>query len=67
MLSSHRMIAISGFMIFLGSVVSYWMYWNAFISIWCFFAAIASALLIVHFGTARRAADFVKVQPGKPE
>jgi hypothetical protein len=67
MLSSHRMIAVSGFVIFLGSVVSYWMYWNAFPSVWCFFAAIASALLVFHFGTARRDADLVKVQPGKPE
>jgi hypothetical protein len=67
MLSSHRMIAVSGFVIFLGSVVSYWMYWNAFTSVWCFFAAMASALLVVHFGMARRAAALVKVHPGNRE
>lgn len=67
MLSSHRMIAVSGFVIFLGSVVSYWVYWSAFTSVWCFFAAIASALLVVHFRTARRAAGLVKVHAGKRE
>lgn len=55
MLSSHRMIAASGVVGFLGSVVSYWMYWNAFTSVWCFFAAIASGLIILHFERARRA------------
>jgi hypothetical protein len=55
MLSSHRTIALGGAVIFLGSVVSYWMYWNAFTSVWCFFAAIASALVILHFERARRA------------
>jgi hypothetical protein len=54
MLSSHRAIALSGAVIFLGSVVSYWMYWNAFTSVWCFFAAIASALIVYQFATARR-------------
>ncbi|MGE5266854.1 MAG: DUF6629 family protein [Deltaproteobacteria bacterium] len=55
MLSSHRVIAVSGVVIFIGSVVSYWMYWNAFTSVWCFFAAIASLLVIVHFEKVRRA------------
>lgn len=54
MLSSHRAIAIGGAVIFIGSVVSYRMYWNAFTSVWCFFAAIASALIIFHFERARR-------------
>jgi hypothetical protein len=35
--------------------VSYWMYWNAFTSVWCFFAAIASTLFILHFERVRRA------------
>lgn len=56
MLSSHRTIALAGTIILVGSVVSYWMYWNAFTSVWCFFSAIASALIIFHFETARRAA-----------
>jgi hypothetical protein len=56
MLSSHRAVALAGFVIFVGSMVAYWMYWNAFTSVWCFFAAIASALIIFHFERARRAA-----------
>lgn len=56
LLSSHRAVALGGFVIFIGSIVSYWMYWNAFTSVWCFFAAIASALIIFHFERARRTA-----------
>lgn len=56
MLSSHRAIALAGAAILLGSLVSYWMYWNAFTSVWCFFAAIASALVLFHFESARRGA-----------
>jgi hypothetical protein len=55
LLSSHPAIAFAGAVIFIGSVVSYWMYWNAFTSVWCFFAAGASALVILHFENARRA------------
>ncbi len=55
-LSSHRAVALGGIVIFIGSLVSYWMYWNAFTSVWCFFAAIASALIIFHFERARRSA-----------
>lgn len=55
-LSSHRAVALGGLVIFIGSVVAYWMYWNAFTSVWCFFAAIASAFIIFHFERARRAA-----------
>ena len=53
-LSSHRAVALAGVVIFVGSIVSYWMYWNAFTSVWCFFAAVASALIIFHFERARR-------------
>ncbi len=56
MLSTHRAVALGGLVIFVGSIVSYWMYWNAFTSVWCFFAAIASALIIFHFERARRTA-----------
>lgn len=55
MLSSHKMVAICGVLIFIGSVVSYWMYWNAFTSVWCFFAALSSGLLVLHFEKVRRA------------
>lgn len=56
MLSSHPAVALGGVVIVIGSLVSYWMYWNAFTSVWCFFAAIASALIIFHFERARRTA-----------
>lgn len=56
MLSSHRAVALGGSVIFVGSVIAYWMYWNAFTSVWCFFAAIASALIIFHFERTRRTA-----------
>jgi len=56
MLSSHRSIRLLGAVIFLGSVVAYWVYWNAFASVWCFFAAAASGLILFHFESARRRA-----------
>jgi len=54
MLSSHRWIQRLGFVIFLGSGVAYLSYWAAFVSVWCFFAAAASVMILGHFEAARR-------------
>ena len=56
LLSSHSSIRLLGGVIFIGSVIAYWIYWNAFTSVWCFFAAAASGIIVFHFGTARRRA-----------
>ena len=54
MLSTQPMIVLLGVIIFLGSSVSYALYGAAFLSVWCFSAAIASALIFVHFARGRR-------------
>jgi hypothetical protein len=48
-LSSYRPVALMGAIVFLGSVASYVFYHHAFVSVWCFFAAASSVLLLVHF------------------
>jgi hypothetical protein len=54
MLSSHRSVSLLGVVVFVGSAIAYWVYWHAFTSVWCFFAAAASALILFHFEAARR-------------
>jgi hypothetical protein len=34
--------------------VAYVLYWEAFVSVWCFFAAAASAVILWHFELSRR-------------
>lgn len=54
-LSSHRRLAVLGLVIFAGYITSYLFYWQAFVSVWCFFAAGASVLILWHLRQPRRA------------
>ena len=54
LLSSQRTVVVLGAIILAGLVVAYALYWEAFISVWCFFAAIASAAILYHFEWSRR-------------
>ncbi|MEW5757744.1 MAG: DUF6629 family protein [Pseudomonadota bacterium] len=47
--SCHKMINIFGGLALLLFVVAYWFYTVAFFSVWCFFAAILSAVIYLHF------------------
>jgi hypothetical protein len=47
--SSHRIINIFGVMALLLFMVAYWFYTVAFFSVWCFFAAILSVVIYLHF------------------
>ncbi|MFM7083991.1 MAG: DUF6629 family protein, partial [Hyphomicrobium sp.] len=49
MLSSHHVVRYLGILLYVGSLVSYFIYWNSFTSVWCFFAATASILIFWHF------------------
>lgn len=51
-ISSHRAVAVMGWFITVGSVVSSFFYWSGFISVWCFFAAASSVAVLVHFERA---------------
>jgi hypothetical protein len=55
LLSSRRAVLALGVIVILGSIVAYVFYWEAFISVWCFFAAVASAAILLHFERAHRA------------
>jgi hypothetical protein len=54
MLSSHRTVVMLGAVIFVGSAVAFTFYWEAFVSVWCFFAAAASLVILGHFEVSRR-------------
>lgn len=49
LLSSQRTLVVSGVVVLLGSVTAHFFYWEAFESVWCFFAATASATILFHF------------------
>ncbi len=52
--SSHRMVQVFGVLTFLAAVITFQFYQYAFVSVWCFFSAILSILIYVHFHSARR-------------
>jgi hypothetical protein len=54
LLSSHRIVSLFGTVVVLGNFVTYAFYWEAFISVWCFFAALGSAVILAHFESVRR-------------
>jgi hypothetical protein len=47
--SSHKIINIFGALALLLFMVAYWFYTAAFFSVWCFFAAILSVVIYLHF------------------
>jgi len=47
--SSHKIINIFGVLALLLFMVAYWFYTVAFFSVWCFFAAILSVIIYLHF------------------
>jgi hypothetical protein len=51
--SSHRYVRIFGLALFGSFVISYWSYRQAFYSVWCFFAAVLSFIVYVHFRQKR--------------
>ena len=54
LLSSLRGIMLLGAVILTGMVTAYVFYWDAFVSVWCFFAAAASVAILFHFERSRR-------------
>ena len=64
-LSSRRTILALGAIVLTGSVIAYIYYWQGFQSVWCFFAALGSVVILAHFmalgqtsrGVDARAAD----------
>ncbi|MDH3579859.1 MAG: hypothetical protein OEM91_04450 [Hyphomicrobiales bacterium] len=54
-LSSQRVVVLFGAVVLLGSIITYLFYWEAYTSVWCFFAAAGSVVILAHFERARRA------------
>ncbi|MGA7808241.1 DUF6629 family protein [Bradyrhizobium sp.] len=54
LLSSQRTVVVLGAIVLSGLVVAYALYWEAFVSVWCFFAAAASVAILCHFEWLRR-------------
>lgn len=52
--SSHRLINIFGLMVALTGIAAYNFYSTSFISVWCFFAAIASILILIYLNSKRK-------------
>jgi hypothetical protein len=53
LLSSHRAIQLLAGIILGGFAVSYWSYYQSYISVWCFFAAVSSVLVYLFVSRAR--------------
>lgn len=54
LLSTRRTVVILGAVILTGLVTAYTLYWDAFVSVWCFFAAAASVAILLHFERSHR-------------
>jgi hypothetical protein len=54
LLSSHRMVGVFGTLALLSFGAAYAFYATWFISVWCFFAALLSAVVYLHFEVRRR-------------
>jgi hypothetical protein len=55
LLSSQRTVVVLGAIVIAGLVVAYAFYWEAFVSVWCFFAAASSVVILCHLeGSHRR-------------
>jgi hypothetical protein len=50
--SSRRAVTLLGLIVLAGSIVSYAVYLEALVSVWCFFAAAAGVVIAGHFSWA---------------
>lgn len=50
--SSHALIRLFGLIVLIFFFISFWFYAKAFFSVWCFFAAIISVVIYLHFRVA---------------
>lgn len=57
LLSRQAMVRLFGLLVLAFFFVSYWFYTQAFFSVWCFFAAILSAVILHHFRQAAAVAN----------
>lgn len=53
-MSSHAAVRWFATIVIASAITTYFLYWDAFSSVWCYFAAVASALIVLHFERARQ-------------
>jgi hypothetical protein len=63
LLSSHRAVILLGAIVFAGSLLAYLKYWEAFASVWRFFAAAGSVVILLHFERVRQMESSAAVRP----
>ena len=54
LLSSHRTVKLFGILTLLSFVAAYAFYTRWFVSVWCYFAALLSGVVLLHFKTRLR-------------
>jgi hypothetical protein len=62
--SSLRAVSVLGWIVTIGSAVSFFFYWDELVSVWCFFAAGASVVLLAHFEVSRATMKAAQANPG---
>jgi hypothetical protein len=55
-------VVVLGIIVLAGLLLAYFMYWQAFASVWCFFAAAGSVVILVHFERVRQTASGVEAR-----
>ena len=64
--SSHRWVKVFGLLALLSFGAAYGFYATWFISVWCFFAALLSAVICLHFALRGRESRFALVAEARP-
>ena len=64
--SSHRCINVFGVLAFVLAIAAYEVSVKTFVSVWCFFAAVLSLLVYVHFSGPMQACRPALAQPREP-
>jgi len=60
MISSHRLVALFGLIMLASCFTAYQCYTDNFVSVWCFFAAILSFIVYLHFVPAKQLVEKVR-------
>lgn len=58
--SSQRIVVLFGALAFVLFLVAFWFYYVAFFSVWCFFAAILSVVIYLHFQLRHAQKSFMR-------
>lgn len=66
LLSTHRTVKVYGVLALLSFGAAYWFYTTWFISVWCFFAALLSSVVFLHFFLLRDVHSKPKRMCGNP-